>query len=163
MNMEDNISTKVSEPAAAYPMTSYNDVMDYLHSIHIARQDKERVAERLSFEVSQPALAEAYERIDHLSTLRKDWDGEDGLPISHQVLNNLKKVLMISDNADWENWAIAPDSNATVGLQSLTSGACVSLGANEYSYFARINGIRYGESHVDFTPESFLNLMRKFG
>ena len=70
-----------AEPVPAYSMTSYNDVMNYLHSIHISREDKEKVAKRLTIEVSQPALAEAYERIDHLSTLPKDWDGHGALPM----------------------------------------------------------------------------------
>ena len=106
--------------------------------------------------------ANAPERIDHLSALQKNWDGYGALPISHNVLNNLKWVLMISQNADWEHWVIAPDSNATVGLQPVATGACISLGAYEYSYFARIDGVRYGESHVEFTPDGFLALMRKF-
>ena len=160
--MEDNMTTKVSEPAATYPMTSYNDVMDYMHSIHISREDKEKVAKRLTIEVSQPALAEAYERIDHLSTLQKDWDGHGALPISYKVLGNIKRVLMLSQNSDWEHWMIAPDTNATLCIESETTGAVISLGAYEYSYFAKINDVRYGESHIDFNPESFLELMRRF-
>ena len=70
--MEDNKTTMASEPTAAYSMASYNDVMDYMHSIHISREDKEKVAKRLTFEVSQPALAEAYERIEH-TTERLGW------------------------------------------------------------------------------------------
>ena len=73
--MEDNNIKMASEPAVAYPITSYTDVMEYIHSIHISREDKEKVAQRLTVEVTQPALAEAYDRIAHLSTLPKDWDG----------------------------------------------------------------------------------------
>ena len=109
------------------------------------------------------ALTEAYDRIEHLSTLAKNWDDHGALPISCQVLNNIKSVLMISQNSDWEHWMIAPDTNATIDLESETTGAVISLGAYEYSYFAKINGERLGENHVDFKPESFLELMRKFG
>lgn len=161
--MEENGSLMARESAAGYATVTYADVMDYIHSVHMSREDKQRVKDRLSFELSQPAIEDAYARIEHLSTLQKDWDGEGALPISHKVLNNLKRVLMISKNADWENWAISPDSNATVGLQSSSTKACVILGAYEYSYYARINGVRYGDSHIDFTPESFLELLRKFG
>lgn len=161
--MEDNVSTVASEPVVAYSMASYNDVMTYLHSIHISREDKEKVAQRLTVEVTQPALAEAYERVDHLSTLQKDWDGHGALPISQKVLRNIKSVLMISDNSDWEHWMIAPDTNATLCLESDTTGAVISLGAYEYSYFAKIDGVRYGESHIGFTQDSFLTLMRRFG
>ena len=82
--MEDNGSMMACEPSVGYTTTTYADVMDYIHSIHISREDKEKVAVRLSFEVSQPALSEAYERISHLSTLPKDWDGRGALPISHK-------------------------------------------------------------------------------
>lgn len=122
-----------------------------------------KVAQRLTVEVTQPALAEAYDRIDHLSTLAKDWDGHGALPISFRVLKNIKSVLMISQNSDWEHWMIAPDTNATIDLESEKTGAVISLGAYEYSYFAKVNGERLGESHIDFKPEAFLELMRKLG
>jgi len=48
MIMEDNKILKASEPAAAYPMTSYADVMYYLHTIDISKDDKEKVLERLT-------------------------------------------------------------------------------------------------------------------
>ena len=117
----------------------------------------------LKLEVSQPALSAAYERIDHLSSLQNNWDGRGALAISPKIIKNIKSVLMISDNADWEHWMIAPDTNATIGLESETTGAVISLGAYEYSYFAQIDGVRHGESHIQFSPESFLELMRKFG
>lgn len=161
--MEDKEHMTASEPTLAYRETTYSDVMDYIHSIHISRQDKEKVAQRLSFEVSQPALADAYERIDHLGSLQKNWDGRGASPISLKVLRNIKKVLMLSQNSDWVHWMITPDVNSTMCLQSDKTGASISLGAYEYSYFARIDGVRYGESHVDFDPMSFLNLMRRFG
>ena len=59
---------------------------------------------------------------------------------------------MISQNSDWEHWMIAPDTNATIDLESEKTGAVISLGAYEYSYFAKVNGERLGESHVDFKP-----------
>ena len=65
--MEDNVSTKASEPVAAYPMTSYNDVMSYLHSIRIAPEVKASVGRRLIVEVTEPYLSKAFDRIDHLS------------------------------------------------------------------------------------------------
>ena len=56
---------------------------------------------------------------------------------------------------------IAPDTNATLCIESEKTGAVISLGAYEYSYFAKVDGVRYGESHIDFDPESFLELMRR--
>lgn len=160
--MEEDRIMKVSEPAVAYPIASYSDVMDYIHSIHISREDKEKVAQRLTVEVTQPALAEAYDCIDHLSTLQKNWDGEGALPISPKVIRNIKSTLMISENSDWQNWTISPDGNATLGLQSKKQKVLISIGALEFSYFAMIEGKKCGESHIPFTPESLLSVMRRF-
>lgn len=106
-------------------------------------------------------LKKAYDRINHLSKLEYNWDGRGALPISDSVLLNIKKVLKLSYDCDWENWLIGPDVNATIRLQSKKNKASISLGATEYSYFARLNGQRLGESHIEFKPEFFVSLMRK--
>ena len=152
----------VCEPAVAMAKpVSYAEVMHYLHSIHIMRDDKERIAQRLTLEVTQPALANAYERVDHLSLLKKDWDGRGALPISHHVIGNVRQLLMISDNSDWERWMISPDVNATLCLYAPNTKASISLGSREFSYYARKDGERLGESHIAFSPEGLLSVMRK--
>ena len=152
-----------SEPVVQPTTTSYTDVMNYLHSIRITREDKERVAKRLALESSGQNLSRAYSRLDYLSTLQSNWDGEGALPVSRSVIRNLKAVLLVSDDSDWDGWLIGPDSNATLCLQSKQTNACMSIGAKEYSYYARVNGKRYGESHVAFTPEAFLSTLREIG
>ena len=151
----------VNEPVGTVEAASYTDVMDYLHSIYILREDKKRIAQRLTLEVTQPAMADAYERLDHFSLLKRDWDGRGALPISHRVIGNVRQVLMISDNDDWEKWMMSPDVNATLCLYAPKTKASISLGSHEFSYYARKNGERLGESHVAFTPEEFLNIMRR--
>lgn len=143
--------------------TSYIDVMYYLHNIRITPEDKQKVAHRLTEEISGQNLSRIYSRLDYLSTLKEDWDGEGAMPVSKKVIDNLKSVLLISYDDDWKNWLLGADSNATLGLQSDKTDACVSLGAKEFSYYARINGERLGDSHIDFNPETFLNIMRKIG
>ena len=95
--MEDNVSTKASEPVAAYPMTSYMDAMAMIHTMHLSREDKERVGRRLVIETTEANLSNAFETLEHLSTLQYGWDGDGALPISRKVLNNLRNVLLISD------------------------------------------------------------------
>lgn len=162
--MEDDEVMMASEPAVAtYPRTSYQDVMRYLHTIRLSPEDKKLVAHRLTLEVTGKNLSRVYSRLDYLASLEKDWDGEGGLPVSRRVLDNIKRTLLISDDSDWQGWLIGADANATLGLQSKTTKACISIGAKEYSYFARKDGNRFGESHVDFTPEALLNTMREIG
>lgn len=159
--MTDIAPHTVSEPAIAFGTNSYIEVMNFLHSMPITRKVKRQVAIRLVKEVSEPALADAFDKLDELSQLKKDWDGEGALPISPRVLKNMKDVLLISDNDDWENWMFGPEVNATIGLQSKNSRACVSLGAEEFSYYVRKNGERIAASHVPFTPTEFLNMLRE--
>lgn len=162
--MEDNGIMMASEPAvAAYPTTSYVDVMRYLHTIRISPDDKKRVASRLTLEVTGKNLSRVFARLDYLASLKENWDGEGGLPVSRRVLDNVKNTLLISDDEDWQEWLLGTDANATIGLQSKLTKACISLGAREFSYYARKNGERLGESHIDFTPEALLNTMRKIG
>ena len=143
----------------AYRTNSYADVMCMLYTMPITPEVKERVGRRLVKEVSEPALANAFAKIDELSRLEDGWAGDGSYAISRKVLNNLQRVLLISDNEDWVDWMIGPDVNATIGLQSKTNRAMISLGADEYSYYVRKNGKRIGDSHVKFTPDSFLQIM----
>ena len=159
--MEDNSVTNASEPVAAYGTNSYADVMYLLHTMPITSEVKERVARRLTLEVDSKYLSKAFARLDHLATLKEDWDGEGALPVSRKVINNVKSVLAISNDEDWAEWTISPDGNATLGLQSKPHTTLISVGANEFSYFVMVDGKKYGESHVPFNPETLLSIMRK--
>jgi len=158
--MAESTSHIASEPAPAYGMNSYTDVMSMLHSMPMGQKVKEQVARRLVLEVESKYLSKAFSRLNHLAELERDWDGHGALPISHRVLNNVKSVLAISGDDDWKEWMIGPDTNATLGLQSKTTMACISVGAKEYSYYAEIDGKEYYGNHLAFTPESFLETMR---
>ncbi len=154
--------TVASEPMGSR-RTSYADVMTYLHTIRLSPEDKRRVAHRLAVEVDGPALAKTFERIDELSMLSAGWAGEDSMALDPYVISNIRRVLLISDNNDWENWAISPNLNATLNFQSLKTDAVISLGIKEFSYYGVMDGKEYGESHLDFSPESFLRIIRQFG
>ena len=158
--MEDNRTTMVSEPVAAYPMTSYNDVMSYLPSIRIAPEVKASVGRRLLVEVTEPYLSKAFDRIDHLSLLNDDWDGYGAKKISYHVLRNLRDVLLISDNDDWENWMISPAPDGTLALQSKCHTSSISVGDKEFSYYSATDDMEDWGDNVTFTPSSFLEVMR---
>lgn len=159
--MQDNDIMEAAEPVMNYRMTSYNDAMAMIHTMHLSREDKERVGRRLVIETTEANLSKAFDTLEHLSTLQKGWDGYGALPISKNVLNNLRSVLLISDDADWDKWLISPDGNATVMLQSGKRRASISVGANEFSYYLKFDGKRTGESHVAFSAPKFLFVMRE--
>lgn len=159
--MDNSHQITAQEPMAAYGTNTYADVLYFIHSMPITPEVKEQVGRRLVLEVTGKYLSKAFARLDHLAQLKADWDGHGALPISRQVISNVKQVLAISDEEDWKEWLIGPDSNATLGLQAKSSKAAMSIGVDEYSYFAKIDGKRQGESHVKFTPETFLDTMRR--
>ena len=161
--MEDNKQNVANEPVMTYGKNSYADVMLYLHNTGISREVKEKVGHRLVFEISALYLSKAFDRLDYLATLKEDWDGEGALPISRQVLDNLRRVLFISDDNDWKEWMIGPETNGTLGLQNSVSDACISIGENEYSYYAEIDGKELHGNHLAFSPSSFLETMRLIG
>ena len=119
------VSTAV-HPVMTYGTTSYADIMAMLHSVRITPEVKAHVGRRLMKESESRYLTDAYEKLDHLATLKQDWDGYGALPISPAVLDNVKAVLLISDNDDWKEWLIAPDSNATLCLEAKNTGASIS-------------------------------------
>ena len=161
MDAEKAHTDIVNEPVKTRPLTSYADVMAYLHSIPISQKVKESIGRRLVTEATEPHLAEAFARLDHLSQLEDDWDGYGGRKVSYHVLQNLRNVLLISDDADWKYWIISPDSNGCLGLQSKRHTASISVGDEEYSYYSD-NGVKEDwADNVRFTPGSFLKVMRR--
>ncbi len=150
-----------SEPMIVRPMTSYSDVMGYLHSIRISEEVKRSVAQRLMEEVTGKNLSKAFARLDHLSELKDDWDGYGAEKISYYVLENLREVLLISDNADWEEWMISPAPNGTVSLQSRRNMSAISIGDKEFSYYSCTDKGEEGDSHLPFKPSAVLNIMRR--
>jgi hypothetical protein len=159
--MEENGVNMAAEPVVTYPTTSYADVMGYLHRIRLSPKIKESVAKRLLLEVTEPYLAKTFARIDHLSMLKADWDGHNAKKVSYTVLNNLRNVLLISDNNDWEYWMISPEASGALALQSKLHNATISIGDEEFSYYRSSEDGEEGKSHVKFSPELFLEIMRR--
>jgi len=109
---------------------------------------------------SNEHIANAFKKIEHLATLSHNWDGYGALPISDKVIRNLQSVLSLSENEDWKDWIISPESNATLCLESLETEATISIGDHEFSYFGMNNGKRISKSHEVFTPKAVLGTMR---
>ena len=159
--MDNNTVTMANEPMVAHPMTTYNDVMGYLHRIRITPEVKKSVAQRLMVEVTGKNLSKAFARLDHLSQLQNDWDGYGARKISYDVIDNLRDVLLISDDDDWKNWMISPAPNGSLSLQSKRHVASISVGDKEFSYYSCIDEIEDWADNVTFKPSIFLKVMRR--
>ena len=160
-SMEDSGVWSAQEPVASHMNTSYADVMHYLHTIDMSQEDRKKVASRLTLETTGENFLRVYGRLSHLSGLQQDWDGHGALPVSRKVTGNVRQVLAISDDADWKNWALSPGTNATLYLVSKSKRASISLGENEFSYYARKDGKDIGENHLPFSPGLLLSVMQR--
>ena len=105
--------------------------------------------------------SETFERLDHLCQLQDDWDGYGGKKVSNYVLDNLRNVLLVSDDEDWKYWMISPAPNGSLSLQSKRHTASINVGDKEFSYYCSTDNGEEGENHLVFTPSSFLSLMRR--
>ena len=151
----------VSEPVMATPLTSYADVMAYLHGINISREDKVYVGRQLLYEAKNENHARALRRLDHLATLCYDWDGYGAVPVSRKILDNLREVIAASRDADWSYWMISPESNGALCLQSMQRMSSISIGTDEFSYYSFSDGKEKGEDHIPFSPKRLLGIKRK--
>ena len=154
------IKTKLATTKSLY---TFADVMTYLHGINISREDKKSVGRRLIFEAENENKAKALDRLDYLSKLTCDWDGYGALPVSNVVIDNLKKVIDLSQDEDWALWMISPATNGTLTLQSKQHTASISIGDNEFSYYSCINTIENWADDIKFSAQSFLKIMRQIG
>ena len=161
METDTAYTDMVNEPVTTRPLTSYADVMAYLHGINISREDKVSVGRQLLYEAKNENHAKALRRLDHLATLGDDWDGYGAAPVSPKVINNLKEVIFASRDADWSNWQISPESNGALCLQSMLQMSSISIGTDEFSYYSCSGGKEIGGDHLPFSPKRFLGIMRK--
>ena len=100
--MDENNTVMAQNPMMVRPMTSYTDVMTYLHSLQTSREELCRVGKRLIVEFASENLSRAFSRLDHLSMLQDNWDGRGAFRITPLVIRNVKGVLSDSDD-DWRN------------------------------------------------------------
>jgi hypothetical protein len=149
-----------TEPMTAYGSRSYADVMMMFYSMPITIDVKQRVSQRLVQEVKGENLSRAINSINRLSALKDDWDGFGASHILSAVISNIRAVLLLSNDDDWADWTMSPNTNGTIFLQSAKYISSLSLGCEEYSYFTKKDGIRNGKSHLPFDAKNFLSAMR---
>ena len=113
----------------AYPQTDMSPVDALWTLIQGQSRNVRTVLSRLLYEqqvATEVNLSKAFDRLDHLATLEDGWAGKGSYAVSPQVLSNLRSVLFISEDADWCDWMIGPDANATLSLQSKKTGGSIS-------------------------------------
>jgi hypothetical protein len=103
-----------------------------------------------------------WNRTKELAALPQGWDGDNALPMQKKTVQNMQRLLKSGISADFRDWALFPDDNGTLLLQSKDGKASISIGNASYSFvFAKGDKMNVGEA-VRFSPLAVLNTMRTF-
>jgi hypothetical protein len=142
----------VAEPTGAYAATSFDTVISYLHSSHLPIETKRAVYLQLQAEVADENLGYMKRRLKEFANLQLGWDGEDAQPVLPEITSFMDQLLRSCSGLELSDWALFPNVNGTFLLQR--NNAAISIGLNEYSYFAEANNKVMGLDHQPLTIES---------
>lgn len=145
----------------AYGTNTYADVMAYLHSISITPETMLSLSKQLKFEAQNQHISKVLRRLDQIAALEYDWDGYGGMPVAKEVIANMHSILKSSKDKDWSDWVISPETNGTLCMTTKSQTASVSLGINEFSYYSFSVLGELSGTHIPFTPDAFVKVMRQ--
>lgn len=104
---------------------------------------------------------EMLERLSDFQEYERGWDGDNALPLNHQVVKNFKKVLQKSKDSDLQGWTIFPAANGSLLLQHRTRKSGINIGRNGFSYYSIEDGDIKGEDHLKFSPKAVTAIMKR--
>ena len=152
--MEDKEMMRVSEPVASYTPTAFDTVISYLHSSHMPMETKRAVYLQLQAEVADENLGYMKHRLKEFAGLQSGWDGEDAQPVLPEIANFMGQLLRSCNSLELTDWSLFPNVNGTFLLQR--KNAAISIGQNEYSYFAEAKDKVMGQDHQPLSIESVM-------
>lgn len=149
---------KVSEPVAAYSPTMYDQVISYLHSSQMPIETKRAVYLQLQAEVADENLGYLKRRLQEFTSLQRGWDGEDAQPVMAEIIAFMSQLFHMCISLDLTDWSLFPNVNGTLLLQR--KDAAISIGKEEYSYFAEAKGKAIGHDHQPLSIESVMSTIK---
>ena len=153
--MEEKDSMKVSEPVAAYSPTMFDQVISYLHSSQLPMETKRAVYLQLQAEVADENLGYLKRRLKEFSGLQIGWDGEDAQPVLPEIAAFTGELFRSCSSLELTDWSLFPNVNGTILLQR--KDAAISIGKDEYSYFAESKDKAIGLDHQPLSIESVMS------
>jgi hypothetical protein len=143
-----------SEPAVTYAPTMFDTVISYLHSSHMPIETKRAVCLQLQAEVADENLGYMKRRLKEFASLQPGWDGEDAQPVLPDVTTFMEQLLRSCNSLELADWTLFPNVNGTYLLQR--NNAAISIGQNEFSYFAEAKDNAIGHDNLPLTTESII-------
>ena len=155
--MEEKESIKVSE-TAAYTPTMFDQVISYLHSSRMPIETKRAVYLQLQAEVADENLGYMKRRLKEFASLQKGWDGEDAQPVLPEVVAFVSLLFRSCRSLELADWSLFPNVNGTLLLQR--KDAAISIGKDEYSYFAETKEKTIGHDYQPLSIESVMSTVK---
>lgn len=152
VNMEEDESMMVAEPAVAYTPTKFDRVIGYLHSSQLSMETKRAVYLQLQAEVADENLGYMKRRLKEFAGLQAGWDGDEAHPVLPDVTAFMSQLLCSCSSMELADWSLFPNVNGTLLLQR--KNAAISIGLNDFSYYAETKGKTIGLDHQPLSIES---------
>ena len=151
--MEEKEPIMAAEPAT-YTPTAFDTVISYLHSSHMPLETKRAVYLQLQAEVADENLGYMKRRLKEFASLQPGWDGEDAQPALPEITDFIGQLLRFCNSLELADWSLFPNVNGTFLLQR--KNAAISIGKEEYSYFAEGKNKVMGHDHQPLSIESVI-------
>ena len=143
----------------SYPPTPIEAVMGYLHSSRLNIEAKRTVFHLLKMEVANENLERLTRKLQQIETLENGWDGEDALPVNKDILEFMRQLFNRCKPSDLADWMLFPNVNGTLLLQKENAG--ISIGKNEYTFFAETENEDMGEDNVPLSIDAVLSTIKR--
>mgnify|MGYP006873159005 CR=1 FL=1 len=151
--------TAVGTCGSPFPPTPVEAVMGYLHSSRLNTDAKRTVFRLLQMEVANENLERLKSRLQQIKSLEQGWDGEDALPANSHIADFVSHLLSHCKPSDLTDWSLFPNVNGTLLLQKEDAG--ISIGLDEFSYFAESEDGDIGEDKVPLTTEAIVATIKR--
>jgi hypothetical protein len=148
----ENTPIVAEESAVAYTPTIYDTVISYLHQTHMPIGTKRAVYRQLQMEVADENLAYMKRRLKEFRKLEPDWDADGAESVIPQIADFVESLLRSCDVHELTDWALFPNVNGTLLLQH--KDAAISIGTEEFSYFAEKENKAIGHDHQPLSLEA---------
>jgi len=97
------------------------------------KKEKQIIDRKIKPELT-PTVRMHLDRIDELAKLKYNWDDDGALPIEPRTLLNVRRLVRKLDDKALSQWAIFPDVNGTILMETLSGDASVSIGNTQFTY-----------------------------
>lgn len=158
------IGNRIDQKSMIAGMPASSDaVLSYLHTLVLTPETKKSIGDMLVREAmreeAHTKMMEQYrlkKDLELFSTYQENWDGEGGLPLSENVINNFESLLPLISTSSLQHIDVYPENNGSLLVMSRTQEAGVNIGNETYTYYYIKDNKVIGENHLKFVVDKVL-------